>query len=58
MGDKGTMLRSGDPRWRDVERELPDPPTAAEALRRGLALSAFAARLKQAGRRASDGPRA
>jgi hypothetical protein len=58
MSGKGTMLRSGDPRWRDVERERHAPRDAAEALRRGLALSAFAVRLKRAGRQASDGRRA
>lgn len=52
------MLRSGDPRWREIESERPAPATPAEALRRGIALSAFAARLKQAGRRAYDGRRA
>ena len=52
-----TMLRSGDPRWRELQhaRGTVDP---AEALRRGIHLSRTAVRLKAAGKRALDERRA
>jgi hypothetical protein len=48
-----TMLRPGDPRWRELQhaRGAADP---AEALRRGIELSRTAVRLKAAGKRALD----
>jgi hypothetical protein len=48
-----TMLRPGDPRWRELEHAT-GPVRPAEALRRGIALSSVAVRLKAAGRRALD----
>jgi hypothetical protein len=53
MAGHDTMLRPGDPRWRELQpaSATVDP---AEALRRGIALSRVAVRLKAAGRRALD----
>jgi len=52
-----TMLRPGDPRWREL-KHVPGAVAPAEALRRGIELSRIAVRLKAAGRRALDERRA
>jgi len=52
-----TMLRPGDPRWREL-KHAPGALAPAEALRRGIELSRIAVRLKAAGRRALDERRA
>jgi len=52
-----TMLRPGDPRWREVQHAS-GRLGPAEALRRGIELSRIAARVKAAGRRALDERRA
>ena len=57
MARYDTMLRPGDPRWRELEHAS-GTVSPAEALRRGIALSRVAVRLKVAGRRALDERRA
>jgi hypothetical protein len=52
-----TMLRAGDPRWRELQ-QASRTVGSAEALRRGIELSRVAVRLKAAGRRALDERRA
>ena len=52
-----TMLRPGDPRWRELQHAT-GAVRPAEAFRRGIALSSVAVRLKAAGRRALDERRA
>jgi hypothetical protein len=57
MARHDTMLRPGDPRWRELQHAS-DRVGPAEALRRGIELSRIAVRLKAAGRRALDERRA
>ncbi|MBV9212073.1 MAG: hypothetical protein JOZ25_00300 [Actinobacteria bacterium] len=51
MARHDTMLRRGDPRWREIEHDR-DRMEPTEALRRGIEVSRVAVRLKAAGRRA------
>jgi hypothetical protein len=53
MARHDTMLRPGDPRWWELQHAS-GTVGPAEALRRGIALSRIAVRLKAAGRRALD----
>jgi hypothetical protein len=57
MARHDTMLRPGDPRWRELQHAN-GKVGPAEALRRGIELSRVAVRLKAAGRRALDERRA